>query len=39
VRDPIAMAYAVPERFQEMVSRGLELGDRASWPACTRRWT
>lgn len=27
VRDSIAMAYAVPERFQEMVSRGLELGE------------
>ncbi|NYE62793.1 autotransporter-associated beta strand protein [Duganella sp. 1224] len=27
VRDAIAMAYAVPERFQEMVSRGLELGE------------
>ncbi|MDL5452856.1 hypothetical protein QSH94_24995, partial [Escherichia coli] len=23
VRDAVAMAYAVPERFQEMVSRGL----------------
>jgi autotransporter-associated beta strand protein len=27
VRDSLAMAYAVPERFQEMVSRGLELGE------------
>lgn len=27
VRDAIAMAYAVPERFQEMVTRGLELGE------------
>lgn len=27
VRDSIAMAYAVPERFQEMLSRGLELGE------------
>ncbi len=27
VRDAVAMAYAVPERFQEMVSRGLELGE------------
>jgi autotransporter-associated beta strand protein len=27
VRDAIAMAYAVPERFQEMLSRGLELGE------------
>jgi len=27
VRDSVAMAYAVPERFQEMLSRGLELGE------------
>lgn len=27
VRDAVAMAYAVPERFQEMLSRGLELGE------------
>ncbi|CAG2143033.1 Extracellular serine protease precursor [compost metagenome] len=27
VRDAIAMAYVVPERFQEMVARGLELGE------------
>ncbi|WQE13658.1 phosphatase PAP2 family protein [Trinickia caryophylli] len=27
VRDAFAMAYLVPERFQEMVSRGLELGE------------
>jgi len=27
VRDAVAMAYAVPERFQEMISRGLELGE------------
>lgn len=27
VRGSIAMAYAVPERFQEMVLRGLELGE------------
>ncbi|MGV7210769.1 phosphatase PAP2 family protein [Oxalobacteraceae bacterium A2-2] len=27
VRDAIAMAYAVPERFQEMLTRGLELGE------------
>ncbi|TFW28824.1 phosphatase PAP2 family protein [Duganella callida] len=27
VRDAIAMAYAVPERYQEMLSRGLELGE------------
>ncbi|OEZ57576.1 phosphatase PAP2 family protein [Duganella sp. HH105] len=26
-RDAVAMAYAVPERFQEMLSRGLELGE------------
>lgn len=27
VRDAIGMAYVVPERFQEMLSRGLELGE------------
>ena len=27
VRDAIAMAYVVPERFQEMLARGLELGE------------
>lgn len=27
VRDSIAMAYAVPERFQEILARGLELGE------------
>lgn len=27
VRDALAMAYLVPERFQEIVSRGLELGE------------
>jgi autotransporter-associated beta strand protein len=27
MRDAVAMAYAVPERFQEMLSRGLELGE------------
>lgn len=27
VRDAIAMAYLVPERFQEMLARGLELGE------------
>ncbi|AVS88528.1 hypothetical protein C8238_10050 [Paracidovorax avenae] len=27
VRSSIAMAYLVPERFQEMVARGLELGE------------
>ncbi|WP_410198900.1 acid phosphatase [Burkholderia gladioli] len=27
MRDAIAMAYVVPERFQEMLSRGLELGE------------
>lgn len=27
VRDAVAMAYAVPERYQEMLSRGLELGE------------
>ncbi len=27
VRDAVAMAYLVPERFQEMLSRGLELGE------------
>lgn len=27
VRGSIAMAYAVPERFQEMLARGLELGE------------
>jgi autotransporter-associated beta strand protein len=26
-RDTLAMAYAVPERFQEIISRGLELGE------------
>ncbi len=26
-RDAVAMAYAVPERFQEMIARGLELGE------------
>lgn len=26
-RDAVAMAYAVPERFQEIISRGLELGE------------
>lgn len=26
-RDALAMAYAVPERFQEILSRGLELGE------------
>ena len=27
VRNAVAMAYLVPERFQEMVARGLELGE------------
>jgi len=27
VRDAVAMAYALPERYQEMLSRGLELGE------------
>ncbi|MFM0054079.1 phosphatase PAP2 family protein [Paraburkholderia phytofirmans] len=27
MRDALAMAYAVPERYQEMLSRGLELGE------------
>lgn len=27
VRDSIAMAYAIPERFQEILARGLELGE------------
>jgi autotransporter-associated beta strand protein len=27
VRDSVGMAYVVPERFQEMLSRGLELGE------------
>jgi membrane-associated phospholipid phosphatase len=27
VRDAIAMAYVLPERYQEMLSRGLELGE------------
>lgn len=27
VRDSLAMAYLVPERFQEMLARGLELGE------------
>ena len=27
MRDALAMAYVVPERFQEMLSRGLELGE------------
>lgn len=27
MRDAIAMAYVVPERFQEMLARGLELGE------------
>ncbi|MBV7538042.1 phosphatase PAP2 family protein [Duganella sp. sic0402] len=27
VRDAVAMAYAVPERYQEMLSRGMELGE------------
>ncbi|HYS63223.1 MAG TPA: phosphatase PAP2 family protein [Paraburkholderia sp.] len=27
VRDALAMAYALPERYQEMLSRGLELGE------------
>ena len=27
VRNALAMAYAVPERFQEIISRGLELGE------------
>ena len=27
VRNAVAMAYLVPERFQEMLSRGLELGE------------
>ncbi len=26
-RDAVAMAYAVPERYQEIISRGLELGE------------
>ena len=26
-RDAVAMAYTVPERFQEMIGRGLELGE------------
>lgn len=27
MRDALAMAYVVPERFQEMISRGMELGE------------
>ncbi|MCM3356355.1 phosphatase PAP2 family protein, partial [Bacillus halotolerans] len=27
MRDALAMAYVIPERFQEMISRGLELGE------------
>jgi autotransporter-associated beta strand protein len=27
LRDALAMAYVVPERFQEMISRGMELGE------------
>jgi autotransporter-associated beta strand protein len=27
MRDALAMAYALPERYQEMLSRGLELGE------------
>ena len=27
VRDAVAMAYVLPERFQELVTRGLELGE------------
>lgn len=27
MRDAVAMAYVLPERFQEMLSRGLELGE------------
>ncbi|MFC0169126.1 phosphatase PAP2 family protein [Pseudoduganella danionis] len=27
VRDAVAMAYALPERYQEILSRGLELGE------------
>jgi autotransporter-associated beta strand protein len=31
VRDALAMAYAVPERYQEILSRGLELGETRIW--------
>lgn len=31
VRDAVAMAYAVPERFQEILSRALELGETRIW--------
>src|SRR5207237_7501321 len=31
MRDALAMAYAVPERFQEILSRGLELGEARIW--------
>jgi autotransporter-associated beta strand protein len=31
VRNAVAMAYAVPERYQEILSRGLELGETRIW--------
>lgn len=31
VRNALAMAYAVPERYQEIISRGLELGEARIW--------
>jgi len=31
VRDTLAMAYALPERYQELISRGLELGETRIW--------
>ncbi|HEY1150624.1 MAG TPA: phosphatase PAP2 family protein [Pseudoduganella sp.] len=31
VRDALAMAYVVPERYQEILTRGLELGEARIW--------
>jgi autotransporter-associated beta strand protein len=31
VRDALAMAYVVPERYQEILTRGLELGETRIW--------
>lgn len=31
VRDAVGMAYVVPERFQEILSRGLEMGETRIW--------
>ncbi len=35
----LALGYAVPERFQELVARASDSPTPASWQACTPPWT